>query len=290
MKKINIFIFAFIILLMNINSSYAQLEYTKLDKKIYTPVTITSFNDYPPFAIRIKTLDESKPEYNGVLPAVLEKILDDYKYYPIYSDNKDFRKNLKDVKFGRTNIFLGMYHTDDLNSGVNFAMPAIFTNPITVMMKPEKISLVNDVKDLKPLKAVVRNDEYLGEFVRDRLKQLDFDVKYVDTAYEAFDEIISGRRDYLITSKYNGIAKALEFGVFERVSFAKNAIWNLQMFIAFSKTSLKDSKNVKELKKQIEAELRNLSKTDTVTKEIEKQLKLIEYQYINQKARMFSGD
>ncbi len=288
LKKISSVI---LFLLLFISTSNAQLEYRKMDKTRIDQISMSSFIDYPPFA---KTISHESlgvtvfDGYDGVFITVLEKILKELKYAPVYLDSKETQKNINDVRFGMVNSFIGLYYTDDINSGVEFVMPAVFTNPITVMMLPSNISKVKSVKDLQKLKGIVRTDEYLGDFVRDRLKQLDFDIEYVDNAFDAFNKIISQERDYLITSKYNGMAKALEFGIYDRVSFAKNAMWNLQMFFAFSKTSLRDSKKLKELKSSLELALRKIEKENTIITEIEKELRKVENKYRYHKGTIFS--
>ena len=50
--------------------------------------------------------------------------------------------------------------------------------------------------------------------------------------------LFAGQIDYILGSRYFSMIEALKLGIYNKVSFSKQSIWNMPLFIGISKTSI----------------------------------------------------
>ena len=77
--------------------------------------------------------------------------------------------------------------------------------------------------------------EYLSDFAEREIKN--FDIIKADTSYELYKKLYNKEVDYVLASEYNARIELAKLGLRNKLSFSKNAIWNIPMFIGISKAS-----------------------------------------------------
>ena len=95
----------------------------------------------------------------------------------------------------------------------------------------------------------------------------------VETSYAMFEKLFTREADYIITSYYYGMVEAIKLGIQKQVAPAKQALWNIPMFVGVSKTSrnrdliakrltayLHDDNNIKVLKESLQEEIKKIEK------------------------------
>ncbi len=215
-----------------------------------TEINIVGYSNYAPFGWKIPSgVDFS---LNSNVKPFLDRFIDTYKMKDVnFIPYDDMSVAENEIRSGKADVIIGLYYNPSPYSGIEYIYPAFINNPISVAMMPARISEVKNVADLKNLKGVYRKDEPLGDFVLQKAKE-GFTLTEVDNSYKAFDAIISGKADYFLTSKYSGVAEAMKYGIYDRVSFSKQGLWNVQMFLGLSKLSVCRSFLSKKLTKAVE--------------------------------------
>ena len=116
-----------------------------------------------------------------------------------------------------------------------YVFPAAVNNPIVAIMLPGRIHEVKSRADLKKLRGAMSTHEHLSDFVAQELKQ--YNVKKFEKSLDMYERLFAGQIDYIIGSRYFSMIEAMKLGIYNKVSFSKQAIWNMPLFIGISKTS-----------------------------------------------------
>lgn len=222
-------------------NSHAQAELVAAKDVSLKQVNAVTFLDYPPFGERkeVKAKEEDAKGviiFESVFEDYVSRHLDEYNFDVRYLDGTDYEELLNRVRRGKADLVYGMYSHTMIYEGIEIIYPSIVSNPITIMMLPSRIGEVKSLGDLKKLKGAINSHEILSDFVNKELKE--YDVTYEDDENKIFEMLFTGKVDYVFTSYYFGLIEASKLGLRDKVSFSKQIIWNMPLFVGISKDSM----------------------------------------------------
>lgn len=259
-----------------ISSSAHAVNMVKLESYLNVPIRIIGIPDFPPFSY-YESNDEGGYDYHSIFYKPLVNILKKYKVSSktlnvTGDDIKDIKLMLVKAKSGEAEAFVGAYADTKLFSGLEVIYPAVISNPIHVITLSGSQDKIKTFGDLKNLHGIACRAEYFSDFVLRKFKELNVD--YVDTPYEAYEAVITGKADYMFGSMYYNRIMASRYGVGDYLKYSKNPIWNIPFFVALSKVM----PVLSEYKKVLEKEFANpdfareikQAILDSVNNEIEK--------------------
>ena len=234
MKKFLLTVFVFLCF-FNIKTANSFVRYEEKDTRL-RKITILGYQDYCPISWTKRSKGSLSDHFETALQPLLDKLTEQGRFEFIYmSDNTPVDEMMQEIRKGQIDIFLGAYSQTEMFTGIHYIFPAAFINPITIFMLPNKISQVKSIDDLKNLKGVRNTNEPLSDFVNAQIAKLN--PIEVDSAYKGFEKLFTREADYFITSYYNGIIEATRIGIKHQIAPAKQALWNIPVFMGVSKTS-----------------------------------------------------
>lgn len=200
------------------------------------PIHILGLPDFPPFAYY-----ERNQEINVFHSVFLKPVVDILEKYHVETDvmdiNHDLAKNVKlllvKAKSGEAEMFIGAYSDTKLFSGLDVVYPAAVSNPIHLITLPETTEKVKNYGDLRNLRGIACKTEYFSDFVLRKFKELN--ITYVESPFEAYEMIITGKADYMMGSLYYNKIMASRHGVGDYLTYSKNPIFKIPFFISLSK-------------------------------------------------------
>lgn len=195
---------------------------------------VTSFLDYPPFG-EVVTAEYSVPKMHTIYDQFIENYAKDNHYDLAYVLDKPYKDLVMDILRGEIDLILGIYYDTDIYNGIEYVYPSILNNPMTAVMLPNRIGEVKKMDDLKKLKGGMDSREHLAGYVSKAMKN--YNVEYIDNSEELYKKLFTGEIDYVFTSYYYGIVQTSRLGIRNQVSFTKQSLWDMPLFIGVSKTS-----------------------------------------------------
>ena len=242
-------------------SALAMVE-VKSDKNTQRKeLRITSFLDYPPFG-EVLPDAYNVPKMNTIYNQFIEDFAKKNYYEITYIIDKSYKELIIDTLRGEIDLVLGIYYDTDIYSGLEYVYPSIMNNPMTVAMMPNRINEVHSMDDLKKLKGGMDSREHLADYVKKAMKN--YDVVYVDNSEELYRKLFTGEIDYVFTGYYYGIVQTSRLGIRRQVSFSKQSLWDMPLFIGISKTSRH--------RKSLYSSFTKLLKNDQYAKDLQKYL------------------
>ena len=238
--------------LVLMTSARAMVRYEDTLPKITREAEVTGFLDYAPFGYMDHPEAKDRGRFHSLYLPMLEEIGKNSDLKFNYKTNKrDYETLVQMVRRGEIDILLGAYFDTELYKGIELVYPAVIINPVTVYMLPTRVDEVKETADLRKLKGVRCSKEYYTDFVNEQLK--DFDLEVVDTPYEMFEHLFTGKADYIMVSQFYGMAEASKLGILHKISMAKQTLWPMPVFIGVSKLSKYRKLLVQKLTKYMEA-------------------------------------
>ncbi len=226
-------------------SAFAMVEIKKEKNMTKEELRVTSFLDYPPFG------NYANPPYRETFDSVFRSLIEEYapkhNFELAYVINKNYPVLVRDVRRGEIDVLLGMYHETKIYNGLEYIFPAVVNNPLVVIMLPGRIHEVSTKSDLKKLRGVMNAHEHISDYVAGELKS--YNIKKFDKSVDVYEQLFTGKADYVLGSLYFNMIETSKLGLRSKVSFSKQALWNMPMFIGVSKLS----RNKKMLIKTLEA-------------------------------------
>ena len=200
------------------------------------PIHILGLPDFPPFAYYEG--DNDIYNFHSVFLKPVVKILEKYnvktEVLRIRDETvTDVKLLLVKAKSGEAEMFIGAYSDTKLFSGLDVIYPAVISNPIHLITLPETTEKVKNYGDLRNLKGIACKSEYFSDFVLRKFKELG--ITYVESPFEAYEMIITGKADYMMGSLYYNRIMASRFGVNDYLTYSKNPIFKIPFFISLSK-------------------------------------------------------
>ncbi|MBQ4400081.1 MAG: transporter substrate-binding domain-containing protein [Alphaproteobacteria bacterium] len=233
MKKFWIAVFAMLFM----STSAGAVNMVEVKSYLNVPINIIGIPDFPPFSY-YEDLGHDTYKYHSVFYEPLEKIFKKYDIsYKVLRVKPEEVNNIKllmvKAKSGEAEAFIGAYADTKLFSGLEVIYPAVVSNPIHVITLPETQSKIKTLGDLKNMRGIACKTEYFSDFVLRKFKELN--VSYVDSPFEAYKAVITGKADYMFGSMYYNRIMISRYGLGDYLKYSKNPIWNIPFFIALSK-------------------------------------------------------
>lgn len=232
-----VFTAAFLTVLCTQNS-FAVVDFSQ--QKDNKGIIVTGFTDFPPFgeAFYKETRHGIEIDYydNKILEGFIKDFLQDLNVAATFQyRDKAYEDTVRDVRTGKIDVLLGMYYGTKLYDGLDYIIPAVINNPVTVMMLPTRINEIKNTEDLKKLKGGILAKEHFSDYVSSEIKK--FPVKKFDKPYDLFKQLFAGEIDYIFSGYYTGVIESSKLGLRSKIAFSKRAIWDMPLFIGVSKAS-----------------------------------------------------
>ncbi len=216
-----------------IKEGFAQVEFNTSVNREVKQLRATGFLDYPPFGyIPNRFYPDS---YESIFKQILDQYGKEANFLIDYSVNSPYETLVRKVRGGEIDIILGIYHDTEMYDGLDYVFPALINNPIVVVMPPNRINEVKTTDDLKKMKGAIGSGEHLSDFVVKELAKLD--VVKIDSPYELYKKLYLREVDYVLASEYNARVVLAEMGLRNQLSFSKQPLWNIPIFLGVSKVS-----------------------------------------------------
>lgn len=204
---------------------------------------IAGFKDYPPFSWAeldqnfLENTGNKRYTYHGFILDPLKEALKDINVTYIGELVFDtFNDAQRGVLHGKVDLLFSSYYVDEGKSGQDYIYPAYFGNPFIAVSRKTRPVDVRDISELKGLKGVVRREEEVESLIRGLLPT-DTKLVVVDGPRKAFEMLLSGDADFMITSPYAADAEAKRFQVKDKLHFGTKVLRHIKYFMAFSKMS-----------------------------------------------------
>lgn len=204
---------------------------------------IAGFKDYPPFSWAeldqnfLENTGNKRYTYHGFILDPLKQALKDINVTYIGELVFDtFNDAQRGVLHGKVDLLFSSYYVDEGKSGQDYIYPAYFGNPFIAVSRKTRPVDVRDISELKGLKGVVRREEEVESLIRGLLPT-DTKLVVVDGPRKAFEMLLSGDADFMITSPYAADAEAKRFQVKDKLHFGTKVLRHIKYFMAFSKMS-----------------------------------------------------
>lgn len=215
------------------SAAWAQVEFNTSTNREVKQLRATGFLNYPPFGV---FKNPSVPaSYFNIFQPVIANYAKYANFMVDYTTNYSYPELVRMVRGGKIDILAGVYHDTEMYQGLEIVYPALLNNPIMLVMLPDQISSVKNTDDLKKLKGAISTKEYLSDFVSNEMKN--FNLQRIDDDYTLYQKLFRREIDYIFTSNYYAKVVQAQLGIRNKVSFSKEAIWNMPLFIAISKMS-----------------------------------------------------
>lgn len=140
------------------------------------------------------------------------------------------------ARAGKADMIFGIYHNDERASYLDYVQPPFMYDDVAVFVAKGKEFPFKDKEDLIGKKGVTNEGESYGNefdaFMNDKLE-----VARTKGIEAAFEELLSGKADYLIAGYHPGLAGAAKAGLKDKIVPLDQALLTEEMFVAFSKES-----------------------------------------------------
>ncbi len=273
MKKNIYFATMIFSLIMLISNVFAFVDVTKTEQSEGETLNTYSFINYPPFGSIV--YGQTFSQLESVFLEELEKFAKERKYFiSPYAVSDNYIDNIRAIRSGEIDLIIGCYYATKMYSGIDFVFPAVISNPIHAVMMPDRINEANTVENLKHLKGIRVKTEIFSDFVENALKE--FNLQTVDNLDEAYEKIFVGDADYIIGGYYYMLISAIKSGVRPYVSFSRQPLWNIPVFIGISKMTRVDKKL---LMKLLTAWSNSKQVKDNIHKKIQDTINALEVEY-----------
>lgn len=222
-----------IFLLAAATSALAQVEFNTDRNREVKQLKATGFMDYPPFGyVRDRFYPDS---YESIFRPVIAQYAEEANFMVDYVVNLPYDVLVRKVRGGQIDIILGIYHETEKYKGLDVVYPALINNPVVVIMLPNRINEVNNLENLKKLKGGINSHEHLSDYVAEQMKN--YQLEKVDNSYDLYKKLFNKEIDYIFASEYNARIEIAKMGLRNTVSFSKEAVWNMPLFIGISKAA-----------------------------------------------------
>ena len=140
------------------------------------------------------------------------------------------------VRDGKADMIVGIYFNDERAQYLDFVQPAFIFDPVVAFVAKGKKFAYKGQDDLIGKKGATNQGESYGTefdaFIKNKLT-----VARTDGVDDAFNDLMSGKIDYVIAGYYPGSAEAARMGLEDKVEALDPGLLSAEMFVAFSKKS-----------------------------------------------------
>ncbi len=221
--------------------SYAQMKNVTNAARSSEELKVTGYMNYAPvgYVEEFYVGKSKKPTYT--YRSVFEGIIDELKQKSnirinyIYALGSSTDKYIADINTGDIDIFLGAYYDTKKFQRTELVFPSILNNPVTIITMPENASKISNLSQLKQLKGAVCNQDEFSDYVKQQMEG--YNLESVDTPLQLFEKLYTGEVDFVFVTQYFGIVEASKLGIRDYLSFSKQVVWNMPLFIGISQLS-----------------------------------------------------
>lgn len=144
---------------------------------------------------------------------------------------------LNALKKGNIDVLAGSYYDSrTLGTATSILYPSYFTNPFVVFFKKGNEREVTSIDDLKDLKGGVRQEELIYSLIWRQLPR-GMDLQQINGARKAFEMLINGEIDFLISSAYAGEAEIRRFKLMDDITMSQTILVAPDLFYLFASNS-----------------------------------------------------
>lgn len=258
-------------------------------------IRIIGIPDFPPFSYY--TNDRGIYKLHSVFLNPVINVLKKHNIqFEVPHENSESVSSVKllliKAKSDEAEMFIGAYSDTKLFSGLEVVYPAAVSNPIHLIGLSDIHEKVKNYGDLKNLKGIACKTEYFSDFVLRKFKELN--ITLVETPYEAYEMVITGKADYMLGSLYYNRIMASRYGLEDYLTYSNNPIFKIPFFISLSKVMPVMSEYKKVLQEEFaKPEFAMAVKQqilDEVNKEIEKNSGIVPPSFIPEAQELFEED
>lgn len=218
-------------------SSANAVNMVEIQSYLNAPVRIIGLPDFPPFAYYSQEKDGHYVFRSVFLKSLVKSLakhgVKSKRLAVAKEDVTNVKLLLVKAKSGEAEAFIGAYADTKLFSGLDVIYPAVISNPIHVITLEDTQAKIKNVGDLLNMRGVASKTEYFSDFVLRKFRELN--ISFVDSPFEAYEAVITGKADYMLGSLYYNKIMTSRYGVGDYLKYSKNPVWNIPFFIALSK-------------------------------------------------------
>ena len=192
----------------------------------------------------------------------------------LYSHSKYFNlvQTFERGKKENFNALWGVYYQELPYSRNQYIYPAIMTNNIHMITSAQKTLDIKKKEDLKNYKGIRVQTDKISNIVSKEFASLN--LKIAGNFDEAYEELLTGKADYLLANYYPSLLAAYSLGIKKYLAYSKEPLWRMPVFLRCHE-SIKKSPAVKllaeymnsiafrQLKEEAFQELINIYKTNS---------------------------
>lgn len=233
-------------------------EKQKISCGYSSPIRVAGFVTNPPFGWVTQEpsrQDEDRLIYvnNGYAYDLFVKMAKNLNFEVQNVGYKSYQDALKDLQRGKIDVVTGVYfNKHNLGVGVNLLYPSFMDNPIVPIFVKGKEKEIKSFSDFEGLKGVVRQEEMIYPIIYRQLPK-SVQMQQVSGSKKAFQMLMKGEVDYMLSSLYSAEAEARRFKLLGKLHFSTYALVNPNIFFAFSSVT-----ECQKLKGKFTEELRRL--------------------------------
>ncbi|MBR5154752.1 MAG: hypothetical protein IKW58_03410 [Alphaproteobacteria bacterium] len=244
MRKFKILAFVFVCLFsLNVNAvnMYREGETNKekgYKEPIYSYFTIEKFFS-DEFKMEVLAESDNFPFSSRKQGSIFYKIFNDLAekehilIWLRYAPKDDFKKVETEFEHGVNKLeidgLFGMYYEEKKYALTKYLYPSFAENKIHLITASNKTLDVATKDDLKKYKGLYIKEDFLPEFVKKDAKRLG--MTEVDSFDRAFEDVLTGKVDYIIASNYESQIELYKRGLRNYVKYSQNPIWVAQIFL-----------------------------------------------------------
>jgi len=137
--------------------------------------------------------------------------------------------NFEHDKKADYNARFGAYYKEYPYSSKQYIYPAYMINEIYIITSQQQKLNISNRKDLKNYKGIHPVTDKVSDVIEKSFK--DLDIENVENFAVAFEQLLTGKADYIVASYYPSVIEAYKLGVKKYVAYSKEAVWKMPMFL-----------------------------------------------------------
>lgn len=210
----------------------------------------------------------SSKEQGSIFYKIFEELADKGNIAFHYSYPKDFPKKVEEFERGipleGINAYCNAYYEQLPYSKNEYIYPAFFENKIYVITSIQNKLDLTTKESLKNYRGVRSKTDQISSFIAKEFSNLK--IKDIDNYAKAYEELLTGKADYMVASYYPSLIEAYKLGIRNYIIYSANSVWKIPMFIRVH-PKLKNNSRIKAMEKYLKSS-RYKQKKDAVFEEL----------------------
>ncbi len=128
-----------------------------------------------------------------------------------------------------TDARFGVYYQDMPYSRNQYVYPAFFENKVYIITSAKTKLSLSGKAELKNYKGVYAANDKLPDYVVKEFASLG--MEKAESWELAFEKLLTGNADYMAASYYPGLLAAYKLGIRDYITYSKNPVWKIAMFL-----------------------------------------------------------